>query len=335
MPKCQAVAFTAPGRAELVAHELPDAPKADHVLLKTEYTLISPGTEFACLNGVTGRAVRYPMYLGYSAVARVIGAGADVHDLKPGDRCLCYHSIHCSFQHMPARNVVRIEDDVLPSPEAIFCVVGTMGFQGVRRCRPEFGESSLVMGLGLLGQFAAQTARLCGLFPVIGLDFHADRREKALATGADACFSPDEPGLTEKIKNLTRGGADIVIEVTGNPQAVVQGLECCAPFARVALVGCSRTPTEKIDFYNLVHRPGISLIGAHNCARPALDRRPGVWTQREDMALLLRSMALGRLSSKHLITGIADPAECPGIYDRLYRRDPSVLGQLFDWRNYA
>ena len=332
--KCKEIAFIAPGQARLVDRELPDAPEKGLVQLKTEYTLISPGTEFACLKGANGRPMQFPITLGYSAVARVVKTGPEVTELAEGDRCLCYHSAHRSWQNMPARDVVRIEEDALPSQEAVFCVVGTMGFQGVRRCRPEFGESALVMGLGLLGQFAVQTAHLCGCFPVIGLDFNADRREKALSTGADACFSPDAPELAEKIRELTHGGADMVIEVTGNPQAVVQGLTLCAPFARVALVGCSRTPTENIDFYNLVHRPGISIIGAHNMARPKFDRRPGVWTQPEDMLLLLRSMALGRLKAKHLITGIADPAECEGIYDRLYKRDPSVFGQLFDWRNY-
>ncbi|MBE6388401.1 MAG: hypothetical protein E7045_10160 [Lentisphaerae bacterium] len=187
----------------------------------------------------------------------------------------------------------------------------------------------------LLGQFAIQTARLSGCFPVIALDFNEKRRNIALASGADAAFSPDDPELESKIKALTNGkGVDSVIEVTGNPQAVVQGLKLTAPFGRFSLVGCSRSATENIDFYNLVHRPGISIIGAHNMARPLHDRRPGVWTMPEDMATLLRFMAAGRLSSRQLHTMTADPAEAPGIYDRLFVRDPELLGVVFDWKNY-
>ena len=330
------IVFVAPGKAELMARDLDEKLAPDRVLLKTECTLISPGTEFANLSGCTNRGNKspFPSVLGYSAVARVLEVGEAVASLKPCDRCLCYHSHHSAYQKMPESNLVRIEDDALPSQQAVFCVVGCMGFQGVRRCRPEFGESLLVMGLGLLGQFAVQTAHLSGCLPVIALDFNPARRDIARKLGADAAFSPDDPELKAKILELTSGrGCDSVVEVTGNPQAVVQGLELTARFGRIALVGCNRTPTEKIDFYNLVHRPGITVIGAHNMARPNDERRPGVWTMKEDMALLLRFMSLGRLDSRPLLTMTAAPAEAPGIYERLYARDPDLLGVVFDWNN--
>lgn len=331
----KSIDFVTRGKAEFRDGRLDETLPPDHVLLKTICTLISPGTEFACLNGTDLSGMKFPKTLGYSAVAHVLKVGADVKSLHEGDRCLCYHSWHRNYQKMPERNLVRIEDDALPPEEAVFCVIGCMGFQGVRRCRPEFGESLMVMGLGLLGQFAVQTARLSGCFPVIGLDFHEDRRNIAMKIGADAAFAPDDPQLKTKIKQLTDGrGCDSVVEVTGNPQAVVQGLELTAPFGRFALVGCNRTPTENIDFYNLVHRQGISVIGAHNMARPLVERRPGVWTMKEDMALLLRFMSAGRLQAKPLLTRIADPTEAPGIYDRLFARDPAILGIVFDWRKY-
>ena len=335
--KTKAIVFVAPGKAELLERDLDETLTPDRVLLKTECTLISPGTEFANLSGNTNRAggSGFPHILGYSAVATVLKTGSAVTTLKPGDRCLCYHSKHRNYQLMPERDLVRIEDGALPAEEAVFCVVGCMGFQGVRRCRPEFGESLLVMGLGLLGQFAVQTARLSGAFPVIGVDFIAARRNIARELGADAVFSPDDPKLKDKIGELTGGrNCDSVVEVTGNPQAVVQGLELTARFGRIALVGCNRTPTEKIDFYNLVHRPGITVIGAHNMARPKDDRRPGVWTMREDMAVLLKFLAAGRLKSRPLLTRVADPAEAPELYDRLYVRDPGLLGVVFDWKKY-
>lgn len=336
--KFKSIDFVAKGQAELREVETATAPlPPDQVLLKTICTLVSPGTEFACLSGTAHRGAgpAFPTTLGYSAVARVLKTGDAVTSLREGDRCLCYHSMHRNYQILPEANLARIEDDALPAEQAVFCVVGCMGFQGVRRCRPEFGESLLVMGLGLLGLFAVQTARLSGCFPVLATDFSETRRKIALQTGADAACAPDDPELRDKVMGLTGGrGCDAVVEVTGNPQAVVQGLGLTAPFGRFALVGCNRTPTEKIDFYNLVHRPGISVIGAHNMARPQHERRPGVWTMREDMALLLRCLAAGRLQSQPLLTLVADPAEAPQVYARLYARDPELLGVVFDWENY-
>lgn len=333
--KIPVIQFVAKGKAELRETEFSCDPGPGQVILKTECTLISPGTEFACLNGNTNRGtVTFPLTLGYSAVARVIATGEGVTEFAEGDRCLCYHSAHKSYQCCPAEKVARIESPDLPSEEAVFCVVGCMGFQGVRRCRPEFGESMMVMGLGLLGQFAVQTARQSGIFPLIALDFNPKRRALALESGADHAFSPDDPELSEKIRALTGNGCSSVIEITGNPQAVVQGLGLTAPGGRISLVGCSRTPTENIDFYNLVHRPGISVLGAHNMARPSHNNQPGLWTMKEDMKCLLRYMAAGRLKSRHLLDLKADPAEAPGIYDRIYARDPELLGVVFDWSNY-
>lgn len=334
--KIKKIAFVSRGKAEFIDGELPDTVADDMVLLKTICTLISPGTEFACLDGNNNQKnFSFPITLGYSAVATALKVGKNVPHIREGDRCLCYHSFHGNYQLRPGRDVVKIEEDALPSEEALYCVVGCMGFQGVRRCRPEFGESLMVMGLGLLGQFAVQTAHLCGCFPVIALDYNEKRRNIALESGADAAFSPDEPDLEEKIQSLTEGkGVNNTVEVTGNPQAVVQALKLTAPFGRVSLVGCSRTPTENIDFYNLVHRPGITIIGAHNMARPLDDRRPGVWTMAEDMKILLKFMAAGRLQSKLLHTFTADPSEAPQIYDRLFARDPDMLGVVFDWKNY-
>ncbi|MBO5791259.1 MAG: hypothetical protein J6S54_02160 [Lentisphaeria bacterium] len=89
-----------------------------------------------------------------------------------------------------------------------------------------------------------------------------------------------------------------------------------------------------MDFYNLVHRPGISVLGAHNMARPQQDNLPGIWTMKNDMKTLLRFMAAGRIKSTHLLDLKADPEDAPHIYERIFNRDPDLLGVVFDWNNY-
>ena len=73
----------------------------------------------------------------------------------------------------------------------------------------------LVMGLGILGQFAVTLAHAAGAVPVIAADPNPVRREEALAGGADYAFDPTEPGFAEKVKVLTGGGVNTCIEVTG------------------------------------------------------------------------------------------------------------------------
>lgn len=329
--KRQTIVFTEREKAELVETDFtPARPEPGFVLLQTEYTLISPGTERACLLGQTDHP--FPMTLGYSAVATVIEAGHG-SGLKPGDRTLVYHSVHSSIQQKEERHVVRIEDAAIASEDAVFAVTAAMGLQGVRKVRPELGESVAVMGLGLLGLAAVRCARLSGALPLVAVDFNEARRGIARGFGADHVFSPDEPDLVPKIRDLTNGGVNALVEVTGNPAAVNSALDLMAPLGRIALVGCSRTPTEQIDFYHKVHKPGISIIGAHNFARPPNDSYPGYWTMRDDMKMLLRLIGAGKFKPSAMRNKIARPEDAPEIFRGLVKGDPGMPGVLFDWRN--
>jgi threonine dehydrogenase-like Zn-dependent dehydrogenase len=53
----------------------------------------------------------------------------------------------------------------------------------------------------------------------------------------------------------------------------------------------------------------------------------------EDMETLLRFMAAGRLSSRQLHSMTASPESAPAIYDRIFARDPELLGVVFHWNN--
>ena len=80
------IQFVARGKAELREKEFNCDPAPGEVVLKTRCTLISPGTEFACLNGNTNRGpVTFPMTLGYSAVADVIKVGEGVTEFSEGE----------------------------------------------------------------------------------------------------------------------------------------------------------------------------------------------------------------------------------------------------------
>jgi len=329
--KRQTIVFTDREKAELVETDFaPAKPEPGFVLLKTEYTLISPGTERACLLGLSDHS--FPMMQGYSAVATVIESGHGSR-LKPGERVLAYRSTHSSIQQMEELCVVRIKDSAIASEDAVFAVTAAMGLQGVRKVRPELGEAVAVMGLGLLGLAAVRCTHLSGAFPLVAIDFNEKRRKIARKFGADHVFAPDEPDIREKVREVTGGGVNALVEVTGNPAALNSALDLVAPFGRIALVGCSRTPTEKIDFYHKIHKPGISIIGAHNFVRPSNDSYPGYWTMCDDMEMLLRLIGAGKFVPSGMRSEIARPEEAPEIFSRLVKGDPNMLGVLFDWRN--
>jgi len=326
------IVWPAPGRAELEDFEVP-APTADSVLIETHASVVSAGTEKAWLLAKPNTSQRFPQYPGYSAAGRVLAVGANVKGLRPGERVVAYHSNHASHAVKDPRDLVRIEDDAIPAAEAAFVVIAAMSLQGVRKARLELGESVAVMGLGLLGLFATQLARMSGALPVIALDLAEERRRLALQLGADHALSPLAADFATCFQALTAGpGANVVIEVTGSTPAMRQALACVAPQGRVVALGCSREPANDIDFYRDVHRTGVVIIGAHNLVRPAHDSSPGHWTMRDDMRALVRLLGASRLRVRPLIAEQVPPEQAPAVYRRLVETASPPLGVVFLWQ---
>lgn len=336
--KNRQIVFTAPGKAELLEYEIPDELKPGEVRVKTKYTAISSGTERANLVGeVNISGVRrlcngnFPRKVGYCGVGTVVETGSDVKKVKPGQRVIIYFGKHCEYNVIPEEKAVPIVPETLTDEEVALMVIGCFPENAIRKTRLELGENVSVVGLGILGILAVQFARAAGAVPVIGVDVNPDCRAKALRYGADYVVDPLEEGYEAKMKELTGGrGVDVTIEAAGNYNALNSALRCCAPMGRVALLGCTRTP-DTMDLYHDVHFPGVTLIGAHNFARPVHDSYPGCWTYQDDLAAQMRLQATGRIDMGSLISEVHSPEECPEVFSRLAKDKNFPSGVLFDW----
>jgi len=81
-----AIAFTGVNRIEIVDISIP-ALHPDEVLIETELTAVSQGTDRAMVAGTyRGVQERYPFIYGYSRVGRVVDVGPAVQGLAAGDR---------------------------------------------------------------------------------------------------------------------------------------------------------------------------------------------------------------------------------------------------------
>ena len=335
--KMKEIQFTAPKVTELVERELNENIGRTEVLSKTLVSVVSAGTERDCLcgspNTINKGYTPYPKALGYSAVGIVQKVGEDVTKVKPGDRVLVYHGTHAEYSVRDQKEITLVTENVTDE-EAAMVVVGTMGIGGLRKTELELGESGMVMGMGILGQFALQGMRLSGAYPVIAADLKEERRQRALELGADYAFDPASPTFVEDVKRVTYGkGVNAIVEVTGASKALMQALDCVAWQGRIALLGCTRVSDCPIDFYQQVHRPGVKLIGAHNFVRPKVDSQPHLWTHHDDCRALLRFIESGRIDAKRMISEIHKPEECVEVYDRLANGKDFPVGVLFDWRN--
>jgi len=85
------------------------------------------------------------------------------------------------------------------------------GLHACRRARSTLGEWNAVVGLGMVGQFTVQFAKLFGAY-VIGSDIVPLRVDLARQLGADYAFNAAETDLAAKVLELTGGfGADAVL----------------------------------------------------------------------------------------------------------------------------
>jgi 2-desacetyl-2-hydroxyethyl bacteriochlorophyllide A dehydrogenase len=304
----------------------------DEVLIENEFSVISAGTERANLIALPNTQARFPKYPGYSAVGHVIEKGAAVSEIAVGERVIVYFGGHCSHSVKKAEELVTVPKEV-QSLDACLVVIAGMALQGVRKLKLELGESSLVIGQGLLGLFSVQFCKLSGGLPVVSLDNDCERLELSKDLGADYVFTPDRDKLREMCMDITHGhGFRAIVEVTGSSSGLEQALHLIAPRGRISLLGCTRISKDPIDFYRYVHLPGVSLIGAHTFVRPKHDSYPGYWTHSDDHRALLGFIAAGRLQVAPLISQIVSPSCAPQVYERLAKNPCAPLGIVFDWK---
>ena len=324
----QRIVFTDAGVVE-VEECPPPSLGADQLLIRTRTTLISPGTERAFFLGLPNTPGSYPHYPGYSNIGEVVAVGDGVEGWTPGMR-VANTAGHAASVTVRAESCLPVPED-LADGEAVFFNLAAIAMQGVRKARVELGEPVVVIGAGLIGLLALQLARLNGGLPVVSVD--TDERRLAFAQAVDA---DETVVLSDDLKTTIAAlcedeGAAVVIEATGHPEAILTAFDLARPGGRVILLGSTRGETEQVNFYRDVHKKGLTVIGAHNSARPLVESHPGWWVAQDDQRVALKLLALGRLSVRPLITHQFAWREAPRAYERLKRWDTSTLGMVLNW----
>lgn len=262
----------------------------------------------------------------------VIAKGSKVTSVEVGDTVAMSWSFHKKLNIIDANKVVKFDSEKVTMQDAALCHIGTFPMGALRKVEVEIGESFMVMGLGVLGLMAVSFAKAAGAVPVIAVDPVKERREKALEFGADFALDPFDEKFAEKVRELTDGGVNAAIEVTGVGQALNQCLDCMAKFGRIALLGCTRDKNFTVDYYRKVHGPGIKLIGAHTMARSTYESSPDRFTERDDVKTILKLVAMKRINLKAMVDEVYSPNDCTEVYARLINDKEFPVVAQFDWR---
>lgn len=335
--RCKQILFTEKNKAELITVDLRE-PADNEVMVETAVSTISSGTERANITGdpnvnAGGESnVVFPRASGYSSAGIVVKKGGVVKRVDVGDRVVVYWGHHKSYNTVPEEQVVKIQDASIGFETGAMSFISTFPMAAIRKTRLEIGESTIVMGLGILGMIAVKLLRTAGAVPIIAADPNPKRRKLALKNGADYAFNPLCGDFAEKVKSVTGGGVNVAIEVTGIGSGFNQALDCMAKFGRVALLGCTRNSDFTVDYYRKIHYPGITVIGAHTSARPNVESHSGWFTHRDDISAVLKLCGGGRLNLDDIIEETHSPEECPDVYNRLVFDKDFPVAVQFDWR---
>ncbi|KAF7127080.1 hypothetical protein RHSIM_Rhsim11G0077800 [Rhododendron simsii] len=137
------------------------------------------------------------------------------------------------------------------------CGISTGFGATVNVAKPTKGSTVAVFGLGAVGLAAAEGARVSGASRIIGVDFHANKLQRAKQFGVTEFVNPKDytKPVQEVIAEMTEGGVDRSIECTGHIDAMISAFECVHDGWGVAvLVGVPHKDavfkTHPINFLN-------------------------------------------------------------------------------------
>lgn len=334
MPSNPTVVFTDVETVAVEDRAVPE-PGPDQVLIRSERTLVSTGTELTVLSGDVppGSAwddhIEYPFVPGYNNVGTVVETGDDVEDVAAGQRVATYGS-HAAYVCTGAGACRPIPDGV-GDDEAVFFTIAEIVMNGVRRGGLTWGETAAVHGLGLLGQLTTRICHAAGARPVVGFDL-ADSRLSYLpdADGVVAA-NPSEDDAERVVRDAAGDRlADVAFEVTGNPDAITDELRTLREQGRFVVLSSPRGET-RFDFHDYCNAPSYVIVGAHNSAHPPVATPDNPWTQHRHAALFFDLVADGTLDVAPLVSHAEPATEAPRLYGELLADRTDALGVVLEW----
>ena len=314
-----------------------DWPVAGHALVRSQFSLISTGTELTLYGGefpphsAWARMARYPFAPGYANIGQVEAVGAGVDPAWVGRR-VATRGRHQALNVLEARALIAVPEP-LSSAEASFFALGQTVMNGVRRAQVDWGEAVAVFGLGILGQLAVRFCRLCGARPVFAVDL-APRRLALLPEDPgihplDAARGPD--GVQQAIAQATRGRlADCAFEVTGLSRLIPDEIRTVRRQGRFVLLSSPRGATQ-FDFHDLCNSPSYTIIGAHGGSHPPVETPGQPWTRERHAEFFFDLLRDGELDLARLLTRTAPFQEAPDVYQALWEERTQELGVGFAW----
>jgi 2-desacetyl-2-hydroxyethyl bacteriochlorophyllide A dehydrogenase len=335
--KRQAMYFSNPGQIT-IREERIKSPGPDQVLVKTQFSAISPGTEMLLYRGdfppdlavdasipdLSG-SFKYPLKYGYAAVGKVTQIGTDVDSAWLGKDIFSFHSHESHFLSSvgdlhPLPTGASIEDALfLPNIEtAVTFLLDS---------RPIMGERVVVLGQGIVGLL---TTALLAWFPLsllLTLDRYSLRRQASVTLGAHHSLDSDSPDIHQQLESILPTGADLVFELSGHPDVLNLAIQLAGHSGRVIVGSWYGTKLAELKLGGRFHRERIHLISSQvSSLAPELS---GLWDKQRRLQVAWESLMALRPS--RLITHRIPLEEAATAYQLIDQEPENTIQVILDY----
>ncbi|MHC4413712.1 MAG: zinc-binding dehydrogenase [Planctomycetota bacterium] len=199
-----------------------------------------------------------------------------------------FDGAYAEYVAVPAKDVLDLPESIPLEDASIIADALSTPYHAVKnRAQVRPGDVVVVFGCGGVGINAVQLAAAVGA-SVIAVDINERKLEWATELGAARTINASKvQRVSKEIKKMTGGGADIALEVIGNPRTIEEAFESVRVGGRLCVVGYTDEPISvvagKIMFKEL------EVVGSLGCP-------PGEYVP------LIRMVELGKIDVSRLVT---------------------------------
>lgn len=276
MMKNKAVFMTGLNKMEMRDMEMPVV-KENEVMVKVEYVGVCGSDVHYLEHGAIGEfIVKGDFILGHECAGTVVETGADVTDLKVGDRvalepgCTCGQCEFCksgkynlcpdveflatppyqgcleNYIAFPANMCFKLPENISTKEGALVEPLA-VGMHAANQGGVKLGDSVTILGAGCIGLVTLLACKAYGATDITVVDVMPKRLDYAMKLGATRVINALEEDVAKKTDEITGGrGTDVVIETAGNKITIKQTAYIVKRGGTIVLVGMA--PEDIIDY---------------------------------------------------------------------------------------
>lgn len=189
---------------------------------------------------------------------------------------------------LPIPDNISYESAAMLEPTAV-------AVHALRQAGDLLGKALVIFGVGAIGLIVAQAAKSSGCSKVILVARSKEKEKFAKEVGFTDVINSSEETVTERISELTNGGADILVEGCGKSETLETAVLSASPFATVICLGNPIGDMNmRRDAYWAILRKQLTLKGTWNSSFKTL---------HNSWQTALELISSGNLQLEKLITG--------------------------------